>query len=142
MRLTTAGPPQLARSSSKRNHELISNVRLADVGRPADALPPIRRAVELTQRGPLMVGLLARALLIAGQRDEALALREELRARARTDYVGPAGLLMMIGLDLDDEAAMAALLEANVNAITARPRSPRRSRASSDRSSIIRVLAR
>src|SRR3954462_8044832 len=60
----------------------------------------------------------ARALALAGRREEALALRAELRVPAQREYVGPAAMLMMVGLDLDDEAATAALLEANVEAMT------------------------
>jgi hypothetical protein len=78
----------------------------------------IRRAVELTQRGPLMVGMYARALALAGRRDEALALLDELRERARHEYVGPAAMLMMVGLGLDDDDATAALLRANIDAMT------------------------
>lgn len=96
----------------------MSAVRLADFGRHAEALEPIKRAVELTSRGPLMIGLCARALALAGRRHEALALRAELRERAQREYVGPAALLMMVSLDLDDEAATAALLQANVDAMT------------------------
>jgi hypothetical protein len=78
----------------------------------------MRRTVELTQRGPLIVGMYARALALAGRREEALAARAELRDRAQHEYVGPAAMLMMVVLDLDDEAATAALLEANIEAMT------------------------
>jgi hypothetical protein len=99
-------------------HLWMSAVRLADFGRHEEAVPRMRRAVELTQRGPLMVGMYARALALAGRREEALALRAELRERAQREYVGPAAMLMMLGPDLDDEAATAALLEANIAAMT------------------------
>ena len=99
-------------------HQWMSAVRLADFDRHDDALPRMRRAVELTQRGPLLVGLLARSLALAGRRDEALSLRAELRERAQREYVGPAAMLMMVGLDLDDEEALAALLESNIAAMT------------------------
>src|SRR5439155_26279897 len=49
-----------------------SCVRLSDFGRYAEALERIGRAVELTQRGPLMVGLYARTLALAGRCAEAL----------------------------------------------------------------------
>ena len=65
-----------------------------------------------------MIGLYGRALAMAGRRDEALAMRDELRVRARHEFVGPAAFLLMVGLDLDDGAAIAALLEANVTAMT------------------------
>ena len=96
----------------------MSSVRLADFDRHGEALERIRRAVELTQRGPLMVGLYSRALALAGRRDEALLLREELRARAAREYVGPASFLMMVVLGLDDEEATAALLRENIQAMT------------------------
>ncbi len=99
-------------------HLWMSAIRLADFGRHDEAVPRLARAVELTQRGPLLVGLYARALALAGRRAEALGLREELRERARREYVGPAAMLMMVGLDLDDEAATAALIEANVAVMT------------------------
>ena len=99
-------------------HLWMSAVRLADFGRHEEAVARMRRTVELTQRGPLIVGMYARALALAGRREEALALRDELRDRARREYVGPAAMLMMVGLELDDEEATAALLEANVEAMT------------------------
>ena len=99
-------------------HLWMAAIRLADFGRHTEALSRMARAVELTQRGPLICGLHARALALAGRRDEALAIRTELRERASREYVGPAAMLMMVGLDLDDEAATAALLQANVDAMT------------------------
>ena len=99
-------------------HLWMSAVRHADFGRHDEAVVRMRRAVELTQRGPLIVGLYARALMLAGRREEALALRAELRERAQREYVGPAAMLMMVGLDLDDEAATTALLQANIDAMT------------------------
>jgi serine/threonine-protein kinase len=99
-------------------HLWMSAVRLSDFGRHEEAVARMRRTVELTQRGPLIVGMYARALALAGRREEALALRAELRERAQREYVGPAAMLMMVGLDLEDEAATAALLEANIAAMT------------------------
>jgi len=99
-------------------HLWMSGVRLADFGRHEEAVLRMRRAVELTQRAPLIVGMYARALALAGRRDEALTLRAELRERTQREYVGPAAMAMMIGLDLDDEEATAVLLEANIEAMT------------------------
>ena len=99
-------------------HLWMSAVRLSDFERHGEALVNIQRAVELTQGAPLMVGLHARALGLAGRRAEALVLREQLRERAQREYVGPAVMLMMIGLDSDDEAAMAAILRDNIDAMT------------------------
>jgi hypothetical protein len=99
-------------------HLWMSSIRLGDLGRHEEALVNMGRAVELTQRGPLVLGMYARALAVAGRRDEALTLREELRQRAQREYVGPAAMLMMIGLDLEDEAALASLLQDNIDAMT------------------------
>jgi hypothetical protein len=99
-------------------HLWMSSVRLTDFGRYAEAVERIARAVELTQRGPLLVGLYARTLALAGRRAEALALREELRQRASREYVGPVARLVMLPLDADDEDAIAVLLRENIDAMT------------------------
>jgi tetratricopeptide (TPR) repeat protein len=99
-------------------HLWMSGIRLADFGRYDEAVPRMARAVELTQRGPLVVGMYARLLALAGRRAEALALREELRQRAAQEYIGPGAMLMMVVLDLDDEAATAALLRENIETMT------------------------
>jgi eukaryotic-like serine/threonine-protein kinase len=99
-------------------HLWMSGIRLSDFGRHEEAAERMKRAVEFTQRGPLIVALYARTLGLAGRRDEALALREELRAREQREYIGPAAMLMMVGLGLDDEHETAALLEANIDAMT------------------------
>jgi serine/threonine-protein kinase len=96
----------------------MSAVRLGDFGRHDEALPRLRRASELTQGAPLLVGLHARGLALAGRREEALALRAQLKERAQTEYVGPAALLMTIALDKDDESSAVELLQANVDAMT------------------------
>jgi hypothetical protein len=72
--------------------------------------------VELTQRGPVLVGVHGRTLALAGRRHEALAVRDELTDRARTEYIGPVAFLMMIGRDLGDDDATATLLRSNVEA--------------------------
>jgi eukaryotic-like serine/threonine-protein kinase len=108
----------LAMDPNSMNHLSMSAIRLSDFGRHDEAVRRLAHAVELTQRGPYWVGRLARALALAGRRDEALAVRAELRERARREYVSPGAMLMMVGLDLDDEAATAALIEASINAMT------------------------
>ena len=55
---------------------------------------------------------------LAGRREEALAVREDLRARTQREYIGPAAMLMMVGLGVADEEETAALLQANVEAMT------------------------
>jgi hypothetical protein len=74
--------------------------------------------VELTQRGPIMVGIHGRTLALAGRREEAMAIRAELTERARLEYIGPGAFLQMIGLDLGDDDATATLLRSNVEAET------------------------
>ena len=89
----------------------VARVRLGTV-------PRLRRAVDLTQRAPLLVGLYVRGLALAGRREEALAARAELVTQAQREYVGPAAMLMTIALDVDDEAAAVAVIQANVDAMT------------------------
>ena len=99
-------------------HLWMSAIRLSDFGRHDEAVQRLARAVELTQRGPLVLGMYGRALALAGRRDEALAVRQELRERSKREYVGPSALLMMVGLDLGDEDATASLLQVNIDAMT------------------------
>ncbi|HEX6809733.1 MAG TPA: protein kinase, partial [Gemmatimonadaceae bacterium] len=99
-------------------HLWMSGIRLSDFGRHREALVRLGRAVELTQRGPLVVGMYGRALALAGRRDEALAVREELRQRAAHEYIGPGSRLMLVSLDLDDEEKTAAILRENIDAMT------------------------
>jgi len=99
-------------------HLWMASIRLQDLGRTDEAVASVSRAVELTQRGALVLGMLARALALAGRVDEARAIERELRDRARREYVGPASGLMQVVLDLDDEEATAALLRENIEAMT------------------------
>ena len=99
-------------------HLWMSAIRLSDFGRYDEALQRMARAVELTQRGPLVLGMYGRTLALAGRRDDALAVRQELLDRAKREYVGPAARLMLIALDLHDEDATAALLQENIDAMT------------------------
>ena len=96
----------------------MAGVRLGQLGRHEEAVRSHERAVEISARAPLVVGLLGRALMLVGRRDDALRLREELRSRSQREYIGPSAFLMLIGLDRDDEAATAALLQANIDAMT------------------------
>jgi eukaryotic-like serine/threonine-protein kinase len=99
-------------------HLWMRGIRLSDFGRHDEAVASLARAVELTQRGPLVLGMYGRALALAGRRDDALAIREELRQRAAREYIGPGARLMMVALDLDDEAKTAAILRENIDAMT------------------------
>ena len=125
------GPPDCDSTAALRAHETaltidpnsflhlwISAFRLCDFGRYDEALERLRRAVELSQRGPLVTGMYGRTLALAGRRAEALAIRAELTARSRTEFIGPAAFLMMMVLDDADEEATAALLKANIDGAT------------------------
>ncbi len=98
-------------------HLWMSAIRLGDLGRFDEAIHRMARAVELTQRGPMVVGMFGRILGLAGRRADALAIRAELIERARTEYVGPAAL-MMVELVVGDESAIADILRRNIEAET------------------------
>ena len=108
----------LAKDPNSMINVWMSGIRLGEVGRYEEAVERMARSVELTRSAPLMIGLHSRALAMDGRREEAIALRDVLRERARSEYVGPAAMLMMLVLDLEDEAAAAVLLQANVDAMT------------------------
>jgi eukaryotic-like serine/threonine-protein kinase len=95
----------------------IGAMRLADLGRLDEAVVRMTRAVELAQRSPLLLGLLGRVYALAGRRADAMALRDELVSRARTEYVGPAAFLV-IDAALGDEDMIAESLRANIEAGT------------------------
>jgi len=95
-------------------HLWMSGIRLQDFGRHEEALAAIARAVELTQRGPLVLGMMGRALALAGRVDDARRIQAELRERGQRAYVGTAAHLAPLVLDADDEEAMAAVLRENI----------------------------
>jgi serine/threonine-protein kinase len=95
----------------------LSAVRLGDLGRLDEALARITRAVELAQRGPMILCMMGRLLVHAGRRNEALALRDEVDARGGTEYVGPAPRLI-INASLGDEDIIAEDLKRNIEAGT------------------------
>jgi tetratricopeptide (TPR) repeat protein len=99
-------------------HLWMSAIRLSDFGRHDEALVRITRAVELTQRGALVLGMLGRTLALAGRLDEAHEIKRELIDRSRREYIGPASRLMMVALEVDNEDATAALLQENIDAMT------------------------
>jgi len=86
-------------------------------GRVEDAIRQMTRAVELGQRGPILLGTLGYILAKDGRRDEALAIRAELRERAEREYVGPVGELH-VDLGLGDETLIESSLRRNVEAET------------------------
>ncbi len=95
----------------------ISAVRLGDLSRSDEALKRMGRAVELTQRGSLMLALQARLLANAGRRDEALSIRAEVLARETTDYLGPMNHLMFAVI-VGEEQGIADALRLNIDAGT------------------------
>ena len=97
----------------------ISAVRLGDLGRFDDALPRIRRVVELTQQSPLMIAIHARILMLAGRRDDALALRDDIASTTCAGgYVGPIVSLLFAIVEGDTDGIAAALRQ-NIDAGTA-----------------------
>jgi tetratricopeptide (TPR) repeat protein len=125
------GTPECDSAAALRAHEVAlamdpnavvhlwqSAIRLSEFGRFDEALERTRRAVELTQRGPVLVGIHGGILGRAGRREEALAIRAELTDRARTEYIGPGIFLAMDGHDLGDDDETANLLRSNVDAET------------------------
>ena len=73
------------------------------------------RSVELSQRGPILLGTLGLVLAKADRRDEALEIRAELEKRAATEYVGPVSTLY-VDIGLGDEALLARSLERTIEA--------------------------
>jgi TolB-like protein len=87
------------------------------IGRMDEAVRDAARAVELGQRGPILLGTLGLILARAGRRDEALAIRRELEERSAGEYVGPVATLY-IDLGLDEEGLIEASLRKNLEAET------------------------
>jgi TolB-like protein/DNA-binding winged helix-turn-helix (wHTH) protein/Flp pilus assembly protein TadD len=74
-------------------------------GKPADAIPPLERALSVTHGSPGVIGVLARAYAQAGRRAEALRLINELNRRGQTGYVPTAPFIQAyVGLGDYDEA--------------------------------------
>jgi serine/threonine-protein kinase len=94
-----------------------SSVSYLRLGRMDDAVRHAKRAVELGQRGPILLGTLGHILAKVGRRDEALAIRAELEERATCEYVGPVSVLH-VDLGLGDESLIEESLRRNVDAET------------------------
>jgi tetratricopeptide (TPR) repeat protein len=78
---------------------------LAVLGRHDEAIRSLTRATELAGRTSRMLGYLGYVTGLAGRRDEARALLDELRHRATEDYVPPYfQALVLAGLDARAEA--------------------------------------
>ena len=83
---------------------------LSAVGRDAEAVPLLERAVADTQGSPAATGVLIRALARSGQRDEALKYLGDLQQRSATGYV-PAAAFVNAYLGLGNTEAVFRALE-------------------------------
>lgn len=79
-------------------------------GRADEAIPPLGKAVALSERSPAIIGVLVSAYAHAGRRPEALRLLEELKRRQRRGYV-PAAAFVNAYLGLGDNEQAFAWLE-------------------------------
>ncbi|MBA4046382.1 MAG: peptidase M48 [Erythrobacter sp.] len=62
---------------------------LLESGRPAEALPPLRRAVELTRANPLIAGILGHALIATENEANFAEAENVLRAAVQRDRFNP-----------------------------------------------------
>jgi TolB-like protein/Tfp pilus assembly protein PilF len=69
--------------------------------KPADAIPPLEKAVSLSSGSPAATGVLIRAYAHAGRRVDALRLLAELKRRRQAGYI-PAGAFVNAYLGLGD----------------------------------------
>jgi serine/threonine protein kinase/tetratricopeptide (TPR) repeat protein len=95
----------------------ISAVRLGDLGRLDEALHRMSRAVELSQRGPLIISMYARLLNLAGRREDTLALQSEIDAMRASRYIGPVCDLLFAIVD-GNEDGIARALQLNIDSGT------------------------
>jgi TolB-like protein/DNA-binding winged helix-turn-helix (wHTH) protein/Flp pilus assembly protein TadD len=70
-------------------------------GQPGEAIPPLEKAVSVSDRSPGPIALLAAAYARAGRRPEALRLVNELKRRQQSSYVA-AGAFIIPYLGLGD----------------------------------------
>lgn len=78
---------------------------LIEAGRASDAIAPLDKAMELSNRSAEVVAALSAAQARAGRQDVAVGLNQELLARTAAGYVSPVlQSLAAIGLDRHDEA--------------------------------------
>lgn len=71
------------------------------MGRPAEAIPELQSAVELSGGSPAAVGLLGMAYGASGRSTDARRIAGDLEARAATENV-PAGTLLLAYIGIDD----------------------------------------
>jgi pentatricopeptide repeat protein len=78
---------------------------LAANNQSEDAIPPLEKALSLSNRSPGVMGVLIRAYAHAGRRDDALRLLAELKKRRKEGYI-PSGAFVnaYLGLGENEEA--------------------------------------
>jgi len=81
---------------------------------PEDAIPPLEKALTLSDRSPGIIGVLIRAYAHAGRRADALKLLAELKKRKLAGYV-PAGAFVNAYLGLGERDQSFAALEQAYN---------------------------
>ena len=79
-------------------------------GQPKEAIPPLEKALSISDRSPGVMGVLTRAYAHAGRRADAIRLLAELKQRQKSGYV-PAGAFVNAYLGLDDNDQAFAALE-------------------------------
>ncbi len=79
-------------------------------GQPKEAIPPLEKALSISDRSPGVLGVLTRAYAHAGRRADAIRLLAELKQRQKSGYV-PAGAFVNAYLGLDDNDQAFAALE-------------------------------
>ena len=78
-------------------------------GQPEEAIPPMEKALAISNRSPGVIGVLIRAYAHAGRRADALRLLAELKQRQKSGYI-PSGAFVNAYLGLGDtDQAFAAL---------------------------------
>ena len=95
----------------------LSALALERLGRFQEEHERSRRAVDLSGRSAMMVGIDCRALFRLGRTDEAHAILEPLLSRASQEYIGEALWLFPALLEGDDDAKASAI-QRNVDAGT------------------------
>ena len=95
----------------------VSSGALAHAGRFDEAARHVTHGIDLSQRSAMLLGTLGYVFGKAGRREEALALRAELEARATREYIGPIALLH-VDVGLGDESLLGESLRRNVEAET------------------------
>jgi tetratricopeptide (TPR) repeat protein len=79
-------------------------------GHPEQAIPPLEKAVSMSNRSPGVIGVLIRAYAHAGRRSDALRLLAELKKRQEMGYM-PAGAFISAYLGLGDNEQAFVWLE-------------------------------